>query len=162
MVVLGDSYAQGWELPDPMLSWVSTFAEDFAATVTVDAHSGTGFVTARFGVDAFVDRARRLPCADLTIVQGGLNDVGAAADAIAAAVEQVVVAIDGPVVVVGPPAIPGRPLEDVRAVDAVLRDGAPRYVSTLDWPLDLVDDIHLTPAGHADFGRRVASAVRAA
>jgi acyl-CoA thioesterase-1 len=69
-----------------------------------------------------------------------------------------------PVVVVGPPPAPARAAGAER-VDQVLRAESARagvrYVSMIDGSFSyLDDDLHLTPAGHRDFGDLVTDAIR--
>ena len=93
IIVIGDSYAQGWGLRNPMLSWPTAFAHEADATVRVDGFAGSGFTGSAFCDDEdFGARAGRLDLDpdDLLVVQGGLNDVNAAPEAIESAAVAVV------------------------------------------------------------------------
>lgn len=164
VVVIGDSYSAGWGLPQPSASWPGQLAGE----VHVDAFSGSGFsagASACSGV-AYADRAARAVRggADLVVVQGGLNDADQSTAAIRRGVRLLLDRLPGlPVVLVGPPAAPWAGAHAQR-VDAILAEeaarGGVRHVSMLALDLDyLDDDLHLTPAGHAAFGRAVAAAL---
>lgn len=170
VVVIGDSYAQGWGLRDPTLSWPTAFAREADATVRVDGFAGSGFTGSAFCHDEdFGTRAARLDLDgdELLVVQGGLNDVNADPDVIESAAVTVVEA-SGADAVVGPPPAPQRDLELTIATDEALARAADEagvaYVSTIDWDdlTYLPDRLHLTPEGHLLFGTRVADALREA
>ena len=168
VVVMGDSYAQGWGLEDPRASWPTAFAHESRSTVRVDGFAGSGFTGSAFcdGED-YGTRARALAGGDdeLLVIQGGLNDVNADPRAIESAAVAVV-ETSGAEAVVGPPPAPQRDLALTRATDAALARAAEEagvvYVSTIGWD-DLgylPDRLHLTPEGHLVFGTRVADALR--
>lgn len=167
IMVIGDSYAQGWGLRNPMLSWPTAFAHEADATVRVDGFAGSGFTGSAFCDDEdFGARAGRLDLDpdDLLVVQGGLNDVNAAPEAIESAAVAVVEA-SGADAVVGPPPAPQRDLALTIATDEALARAADEagvaYVSTIDWDdlTYLPDHLHLTPESHLVFGTRVADAL---
>lgn len=166
-VVIGDSWSVGLGLPDLHDSWPAYLP----GRVHVAGFSGSGFspearVCAR---SAFHQRAAGAvrDGADLVVVQGGLNDHDQAAARTRVGFGRLMARLDGhPVVVVGPAPAPAR-AEDAHRVDALLarladRRGVP-YVSTIGWDLPYLEDgLHLTPAGHRQFGGRVAEAVAGA
>ena len=163
VAVIGDSYAEGMELDQPRHSWVATFASAADATVSTDAVSGTGFTNAGPCEQGdYVSRAS--PGADLLVLQGGLNDVGATDNAIREAACEVVGQVRSEVVIIGPPAAPARDRDEVVRIDnalesATLRCGG-QYVSTLDWDLTYTDGgLHMTPDGHVTFGTQVAERI---
>ncbi len=167
VVVMGDSYAQGFGLRDPGGSWPTAFAREADATVRVDGFAGSGFTGSAFcDGEEFGTRAKALGRGDdeVLVIQGGLNDVNADPDLIEAAAVAVVEASDAEAVV-GPPPAPNRDLALTAATDEALARAAEEagvvYVSTLDWDdLDyLPDRLHLTPESHAVFGTRVADAL---
>lgn len=164
VAVIGDSYSVGLGLEDPQRSWPSRLT----GRVHVAGFSGSGFsaVASPCGRVSFAARAAAaMRGADLVIVEGGLNDVGHSGAEIRAGFRRLMRTLNGhDVVVVGPAAAPARAAGAVRvdrllAALSVRRDVA--YVSMLGLELDyLADDLHLTPAGHAEFGDHVAAAIR--
>ncbi|WP_162260794.1 SGNH/GDSL hydrolase family protein [Nocardioides sp. Soil805] len=167
VVVVGDSYAQGWGLHDQRRSWPTAMAREADATVHVDGFAGSGFTGSAFcGGEDFGTRADRLDLADgeVLVIQGGLNDVNADPDAIEAAAVAVVEQ-SGAAAVVGPPPAPQRDQALTVATDEALARAAEEagvaYVSTIDWDdlSYLPDRLHLTPEGHVVFGTRVADAL---
>lgn len=164
VAVIGDSWSQGYRLDSPVGSWPA----HLPARVWVDGFAGSGF-SATASPCAGVSYAERVAPAlatapDLVVVQGGLNDFDVPADQIRTGAQELLAALTGrPVVLVGPAAAPRRAAA-AEGVDRVLQDvaaeaGVP-YVRTYDWELEyLPDRLHLTAAGHADYGRRVAEAV---
>jgi acyl-CoA thioesterase-1 len=158
--VIGDSWSQGSDLADPSGSWPSRLE----GHVVVDGFGGSGFTAEASpcqGV-AFplrVDRALATD-PDLVVVQGGLNDFDVSASVVREGAEEALRRLEGhQVVVVGPAPAPRRAPGAAR-VDALLAEvtaaaGVP-YVSTSGWKLEyLPDHLHLTPAGHAEFGAAV-------
>lgn len=167
VVVMGDSYAQGWGLRDPAGSWPTAFAREADATVRVDGFAGSGFTGSAFcDGEEFGTRAEALARGDdeLLVIQGGLNDVNADPDLIEDAAVAVV-ETSGAEAVVGPPPAPQRDLALTRVTDEALARAADEagavYVSTLAWDdlAYLPDRLHLTPESHAVFGTRVADAL---
>lgn len=156
VTVVGDSYSQGFGLDDPRQSWVASLGR----TVTVDARSGAGFTKGGLcDGPSLVDLAEG--DAGTVIIQGGLNDVGA--DGLAPKVQEALAAVDGDAVLVGPPLAPNLDAEKIRAVDTTLAEVAAgagvKYISAVGWELTYSDGLHLTPASHQDFGRKVAAAL---
>lgn len=157
--VVGDSYTEGMGLDVPRESWVASFAKAADATVTADGASSTGFTNpGSCGRGDFVSRTDA--SGGLLIAQGGLNDVGVPEEDVRNAACAVIEAVGGDVVIVGPPLAPVRDAEEVRLVDAALSRAAAecgaRYISTLGWDLDYVDELHLTAESHNRFGQMVA------
>jgi acyl-CoA thioesterase-1 len=105
----------------------------------------------------------------LVVVQGGLNDVDRTDAAIRAGFDRLFRVLrhavaEGRVVVVGPASAPSR-AAGVPRVDDLLRALAQRrgipYVGTSDLALPyLPDGLHLTPAGHRQYGDAVAARIR--
>lgn len=166
-VVIGDSWSVGLGLPDLHDSWPAYLP----GRVQVAGFSGSGFspearVCAR---SAFHQRAADAVRAgtDLVVVQGGLNDHDQPEARTRVGFGRLMARLDGhPVVVVGPSPAPAR-AGDAHRVDALLARLADRrgisYVSTIGWDLPYLEDgLHLTPAGHRQFGRKVARAVAGA
>jgi acyl-CoA thioesterase I len=165
VAVIGDSYAQGLRLDRPRESWPSQLDGE----VVVDGFAGSGFSRAASpcGRVSFGDRVGRALASapDLVVVQGGLNDVDVPLEEVAEGARALLGGLaEVPSVVVGPPAAPRRGAAAAE-VDALLATvaaeaGVP-YVRTYDWALDyLPDRLHLTPAGHQEFGDRVADAIQ--
>ena len=165
VVVIGDSYSVGLGLREPESSWPSRLP----GRVHVFGFSGSGFSAeaspcrnVSYGVRA--PRALR-GGADLVVVEGGLNDHDQPASAVRAGFRRLMQEVaDQEILVVGPPPAPAR-ASGARRVDAILRDESARagvrYLSMIDTPLNYLDDrLHLTPAGHREFGARVADALR--
>lgn len=160
VAILGDSYTEGMELDEPRQSWAATFADHAGAAVSANAASGTGFTNpGPCERGDFVSRT--IPGPNPLIVQGGLNDVDASANDVHVAACEVIDRYGNNVTIVGPPAAPARDRSAVERVDGALAAAADAcgadYISTLDWDLDYTDGgLHMTPEGHATFGRMVA------
>ena len=166
VAVIGDSYAQGRGLADPRQSWPSRLP----GRVVVDGFSGSGFSDAASpcageGYQHRVAAALALH-PSLVVLEGGLNEYDVPDSEIRSGLDKALAALAGHrVVVVGPPPAPSRAAQ-VPRVDRLLqrltrRHGVP-YVDASTWQLSyLPDRLHLTAAGHAAFGDRVASALRA-
>lgn len=165
VVVIGDSYSVGLGLRDPSTSWPSRLP----GQVHVFGFSGSGFSAHSSPCPhvAYADRAAQAmgAGAGLVVVEGGLNDYDQPTDDIRAGFRTLMGDLRGhPVVVVGPPPAPARAAGAER-VDQVLRAESARagvrYVSMIDGSFSyLDDDLHLTPAGHRDFGDLVTDAIR--
>jgi len=164
VAVIGDSYSVGLGLRDPAASWPSRLP----GRVQVFGFSGSGFSAHSSpcrGV-TYADRAAAAVSTrpGLVVVEGGLNDFDQPASAISAGFRALMADLRGhDVVVVGPAHAPSRAAGAER-VDSLLRAESARagvgYVSTIDHPFSyLDDDLHLTPAGHHDFGDLVAEAL---
>lgn len=162
VVVIGDSWSAGLGLAQPARSWPSRLE----GRVQVAGFSGSGFSAAASpcGRVSFADRAgAAVEGADLVVVEGGLNDWDRSDAEIRAGFSRlmrVLRAADAPrVVVVGPASAPSRAAR-VPHVDALLAELSEQYgvgyVSTTDLDLAyLDDDLHLTYAGHVEFGDAV-------
>lgn len=167
VAVLGDSWAAGLGLTDPIDSWPSRLT----GRVRVAGFSGSGFSRDASGCGASVSFAARAPGVlahdpDLVVVEGGLNDYDRSDAEIRRGFARLMQALEGRrVVVVGPAAAPAR-AASVARVDVLLEElsdehGA-AYVRTSGWTLPyLADRLHLTEAGHREFGDRVAAALAA-
>ena len=166
VLVIGDSWSAGLGLARPDRSWPSRLD----GRVRVDGFSGSGFsehASPCAGV-AFADRAPESVGAGaaLVVVEGGLNDFDQPDAAIRIGFDRLLTALAGhPVVVVGPASAPSRAAQVVRVDTLLARLAAQHdvpYVRTsgLDLPY-LPDRLHLTPAGHREFGDYVAAQLSA-
>jgi len=166
VVVIGDSWSAGLGLDRPAESWPSRLP----GRVHVAGFAGSGFSAhaSPCGRVSFADRAPAAleRGADLVVVEGGLNDFDRSRAEIKAGLVRVLRAAAAyDVVVVGPAMAPARATK-VPRVDRLLRRlshklGVP-YVSTVDLDLSYLDDrLHLTPAGHVEFGDAVAERIAA-
>jgi acyl-CoA thioesterase-1 len=171
VVVIGDSWTVGFGPETAEELWPSRLP----GRVHVAGWSGSGF-SAGASACAEAQYAERAPAAvgggpasgtALVVVQGGINDHDQPAAEIAAGTRRLLDRLAGhEVLVVGPPRIPAM-ADQMPRVDAALERavgaGDATYLSTLDWRLSYVaDGVHLDPAGHRQFGDRVASVVGAA
>jgi len=165
-LVIGDSWSVGLGQDDLGLSW----ARQLAGEVHVAGFSGSGFSAHASGCGrvSFHDRAPRAlglrP--ELVVVEGGLNDWDQPAAAIEQGFRALMADLAGQhVVVVGPADAPARS-HAVPRVDSLLAAlsteyGVP-YIATSDLDLTyLPDRLHLTDAGHRDFGEAVAERIEA-
>lgn len=164
VVVIGDSWSAGLGLSDPSGSWPARLP----GRVHVAGFSGSGFGAhaSDCGAVSFADRAPAAVAAgaDLVVVEGGLNDYDQPDADIRAGftrlMRELAAAHVHHVAVVGPATAPSRAAA-VPHVDALLaalcaKRGVP-YVRTTGLRLPyLSDDLHLTPAGHQEFGDYVA------
>lgn len=163
VVVVGDSWSAGLGLADPVRSWPSRLP----GRVHVAGFSGSGFsaLASPCGRVSFADRAPAVvDGADLLVVEGGLNDWDRTDAEIRTGFARLMRAARSAdvarVVVVGPASAPSRAAR-VPHVDALLaqlsRQYGVGYVSTADLDLPYLDDgLHLTAAGHREFGDAVA------
>ena len=183
LYVLGDSWAAGLHA-DPARALGQVAGRLLGWPVTVDAASGTGYLTASGGAAAYPDRLERSRhrgdgAVGVAVLQGGSNDhAGSPARLLAAARSTVALAKEvlpnHRVVMLGPGPDPEPVTAAQRAVDAVLAQAARRsgvpYVSMLrqHWiparrasaVLDPVNH-HPTVAGQRYLGRRLADALLA-
>ena len=164
VAVIGDSWSQGYRLDEPVGSWPA----QLPGQVWVDGFAGSGFSLTASPCAGVSYAARTAPALatdpDLVVVQGGLNDFDMPAAQVRAGALEVLDALAGrAVVVVGPAAAPRRAAgaaEVDRMLSEVAEEVGVPYVRTYDWELDyLADRLHLTTAGHVDFGRRVAAVI---
>jgi acyl-CoA thioesterase-1 len=170
VLVVGDSWSVGLGLLHPSGSWPARLP----GRVLVEGFSGSGFsaTASPCGRQVAFDRraAAVLPqTSGLVVVQGGLNDVDRTDAAIRAGFDRLFRVLrhavaEGRVVVVGPASAPSR-AAGVPRVDDLLRALAQRrgipYVGTSDLALPyLPDGLHLTPAGHRQYGDAVAARIR--
>ena len=161
---MGDSWSAGLGLDDPMQSWPSRLP----GRIHVAGFSGTGFSehASPCGRVSFADRAPAAlrGGADLVIVEGGLNDYDRSRAEIKAGFVRVMrVAAPYRTVVVGPATAPARAARIPR-IDRLLAHLSKKYgvayVSVVDLDLPYLDDrLHMTPAGHREFGDAVAERI---
>lgn len=165
IVVIGDSWSAGLGLDRPGESWPARLE----GRVHVAGFSGSGFSPGA-GSCRQVSFAVRAPAAvrdgaDLVVVEGGLNDFDEPDAEIRAGFADLMRELRGHrVVVVGPAAAPLR-ADRVPRVDELLADLAERYdvpyVRTSGLALPYLDDrLHLTRAGHDQFGDFVAQQIQ--
>jgi acyl-CoA thioesterase-1 len=165
VVVIGDSWSAGLGLDRIASSWPSRLP----GTVHVAGFSGSGF-SEEAGSCRHVSFADRAPAAvvrgdaDLVVVEGGLNDYDVPNADIRAGFARLMRELRGRhVVVVGPASAPSRaagvPLVDALLARLTAAHGVD-YVRTagLDLPY-LADGLHLTAAGHEEFGDYVAGEI---
>lgn len=163
--VVGDSYSVGLGLRDPERSWPSRLP----GRVHVFGFSGSGFsvhASACRHAEYAARAARALgPAGDLVVVEGGLNDFDQPERDVRAGFRRLLLELRGEqVLVVGPPEAPARAAA-ARQIDAILAEesarGGVRYLSMIGQRFGYLDDrLHLTSAGHRQFGDVVASALR--
>lgn len=166
LLVIGDSWSVGLGQDDLGSSWAARLPGE----VHVAGFSGSGF-SAHASTCGRVSFADRAPTAlatrpALVVVEGGLNDYDQPAAAIDSGFRDLMADLAGhAVVVVGPADAPSRS-RAVPRVDALLARlaqeyGVP-YVPTSDLDLTYLDDrLHLTAAGHREFGDVVAERIAA-
>lgn len=159
VVVIGDSWSVGYKLTDPARAWPSRLP----GRVRVDGFSGSGFSAhaSACGSVSYATRTRTAQRADLVVVEGGLNDFDRSYAAVRAGFGLLMARLHGrDVVVVGPAPAPSR-LAGARRVDRWLatlsRSAGVDYVSSIHLRLQyLPDRLHLTAAGHREYGDFVA------
>ncbi|UUZ61445.1 SGNH/GDSL hydrolase family protein [Nocardioides sp. B-3] len=164
VTVIGDSWTVGLGLPDPGRSWPSSLP----ARVRVAGFSGSGFSrgASHCGDHAFATRAPAARGAGLVIVAGGLNDFDQPTADIRAGFRSLIASLGSrPVVVVGPASAPSR-AASVERVNTTLASLSEEYgvafIDTSAWALSyLPDRLHLSAAGHAAYGQRVADELAA-
>jgi acyl-CoA thioesterase-1 len=174
VLVIGDSWSAGVKLDDLGGSW----PHRLEGRVHVDGFGGSGFsrhaspcgrLAYADRVDAALDRLDERPA--LVVLQGGLNDADQSAYDIRTGVRRAVARLVArgvartEIVIVGPAYAPAR-ARQVPRVDWVLSEEAKRarvgYVRTRNVRLPyLADRLHLTSAGHAQFGDVVAARIAA-
>lgn len=162
-LVIGDSYAAGWKV-----TMAQSWPIRLPGRVRVDAFSGSGFSRAASpcGDVSYATRAAVSvrPGDRRVVVEGGLNDTDQPDAAIRAGFDRLMTVLHGHrVFVVGPPPAPLR-LEGAVHVDALLARlcaaAGVDYISMIHADLPYLSDrLHLTPAGHREFGDDVARAV---
>jgi acyl-CoA thioesterase-1 len=160
VVVIGDSWSVGYKLTDPDRSWPSRLP----GRVWVDGFSGSGFSAnaSACGLVSYATRAGTARNADLVVVEGGLNDYDQTYAAVRSGFRLLMSRLKGrDVVVVGPAPAPLR-LAGARRVDrwlaSLCRATGVDYVSSIrltHLPY-LPDELHLTAAGHREYGDFVA------
>ena len=163
-VVIGDSWSVGLGLRDLAASWPSRLDDE----THVAGFSGSGFSegASPCGRVSFADRATAAVRggADVVVVEGGLNDYDQPSAAIELGFRRLMSALAGQhVVIVGPATAPSRAGAVPRVDELLARMSAAYavpYVATSDLDLPyLGDDLHLTAAGHAEFGDAVAARI---
>lgn len=168
LAVIGDSYAQGQYLDDPLDAFPYVLADNLGMSVTVEAVGGTGYVRAGpCGDQQLVSRldAALATSPELLIVEAGINDaalegVGAAADSLFASIKERSPSTE--VVVVGPFAPPGGP--DVTAASTAISEAAAahgfEFVDPRDWEFEVLEDqLHPSREGHETIAADLAKAL---
>lgn len=164
VVVIGDSYSVGLGLRQPETSWPSRLP----GQVHVYGFSGSGF-SAHASACRGSQYAARAPHAlrggaSVVVVEGGLNDYDQPEADVRTGFRALVAQLHGRhVLVVGPPPAPSRAAAAAH-IDALLRSESALagvdYLSMSDETFPYLDDhLHLTPAGHREFGSIVADAL---
>lgn len=167
VVVIGDSWAAGLGLEDSTDSWPSRLP----GRIHVAGFSGSGFSAGASACGKAVSFATRAPAAlhggaDLVVVEGGLNDYDQPEAEIRDGFHRLMRILAGQrVVVVGPASAPLR-ASAVPRIDRLLADLAAEYdlpyLRTSAWTLPyLPDRLHLTAAGHRQFGDALRAALAA-
>ncbi|HEX7739612.1 MAG TPA: SGNH/GDSL hydrolase family protein [Marmoricola sp.] len=165
ILVIGDSYSMGLGVRSDQ-SW----AHRLPGRVVVDGFSGSGFSAhaSPCGAVSYAARAarglRRAAPVDLVVVEGGLNDFDQSDGAIRRGFDELIDQLPGArVVVVGPADAPARAAEVPRVDDLLARLSAAhglRYVRMAGTTFPyLSDGLHLTAAGHREFGDIVSRAI---
>jgi len=160
VVVIGDSWSVGYKLTDPDRGWPSRLP----GRVRVDGFSGSGFSAqaSECGAVSYATRAGTARGAELVVVEGGLNDYDQSYAAVRSGFRLLMSRLKGHSVVVFGPAPAPRRLAGARRVDrwlaALSRSAGVDYVSSIRLTgLPYLDDrLHLTPAGHREYGDWVA------
>lgn len=159
-VVIGDSWSVGYKLTHPDRGWPSRLP----GRVRVDGFSGSGFSAhaSECGAVSYAARARTARSAELVVVEGGLNDYDQPYAAVRAGFRLLMARLKGRDVVVFGPAPAPRRSAGARRVDRWLAGlsaaAGVDYVSSIHLtglPY-LSDRLHLTPAGHREYGDWVA------
>jgi acyl-CoA thioesterase-1 len=160
VVVIGDSWSVGYKLTDPDRSWPSRLP----GRVRVDGFSGSGFSAdaSPCGAVSYATRTRSARGADLVVVEGGLNDYDQSYAAVRSGFDLLLSRLKGHAVVVFGPAPAPRREAGSRRVDRWLaglsESAGVDYVSSIHLRLPyLPDRLHLTPAGHREYGDFVAA-----
>jgi acyl-CoA thioesterase-1 len=167
VAIIGDSYSAGDGLQDRTQGWAYRIGKTQGWDTYVAGVGMTGYVNRGYcGDQAFGERITQVSRLhpDTLIIQGGLNDWEASERDVELAAGMLLDQVSDlrRVVLVGPTNSPER--GNLERVDHALAAAAEKhqrqYVSALGWDLEfLPDDLHLTPAGHADFAARVAASV---
>ena len=180
LFVLGDSWAAGL-YADPSRALGQVAAARLHWAVTVDAVSGTGYVTDAGEGHAYAARVARIDPAvraDLVVVQGGSNDKDASHGELAAGARRTLRALRtrfpaAPLVMLGPGPDPEPVTAQQRAIDDVLAQVAATgdlpYISMLRsaWIPSARTRVldprnhHPTIGGQAYLGRRLEQRLRA-
>jgi len=186
-LIVGDSFTEGYGASSPAANWADIAASSLGWRAEIDGVGGTGFTktTATDGStdvgfrQRLLNEARTGSTYDVIVLQGGLNDLDATAEAEDTAVQQAVRTArtqwpDAVVVVFGPAEPLGQGtarlvhLATIRdasqAAGAVFIDPSnPRPWITEDNSdlLDLGDGLHLNDSGYAYLAARFVAAVLA-
>lgn len=159
VAVIGDSYSSGYAIPSLAQSWEHALGTAKGWTMDVAAVPTSGLINPGVCGDyRFSGRVAAVKAAnpDLLIVQDGLNDLDYPAGDVERAAVDLLSQFKGvkQVVVVGPDTVPGKNhLSDVdQALKGAAAQTGAKYVSTLDWRLDLgKDGGHLSETGHQQY-----------
>lgn len=169
--VIGDSWAQGAELPDPLDAFPYDVGLMTGMDVLVDGKQGTGFLNAGPCQDdpikpRLATMLETRP--DVLVIALGLNDAVLNDDDVHTAVDDAFSTIDEDrphrVIVVAPFDPPTAPHARVRDVGAYLEEASLRfdfeYVSVNDAPLTFLEDgIHPDEAGRQMVASEVADVI---
>jgi lysophospholipase L1-like esterase len=166
-VFLGDSYAQGLELPDVRDSYVYVTAKAKHWRAVVNAIGGTGYVNGGpCGGQQLITRVPRVVALrpSVVIVQAGLNDAASPPSAVRSAAAALLAVLrrnlpHARIVTVGPHPTPGLPHIDatINAIRAASEAEHVQFIDTGPWPIQFgIDREHPTVQGHSTYGRLLA------
>ncbi|MBO0842366.1 MAG: SGNH/GDSL hydrolase family protein [Nocardioides sp.] len=165
VVVIGDSWATGYGLDDPAMSWPRYLSGE----IHVAAFNGTGYderTQRGCGPLSFGDRTPGAlkGGADLVVLEGGINDANWPLPEVEAGFRRTLNELKGyHVVVLSAPSVPTRAAKLVGVNQLLKRVSAEygvTYVDVYDIKLPYQHDhVHPTLAGHREFGRIVAQRI---
>lgn len=162
VVVIGDSWASGFGLEDPGLSWPRYLDGE----VRVSGFGGTGYsrdLMARCGPISFAERVPDVISqgADLVVLEGGINDSKSDLDEVEDGFRDTLDELVGyEVIVLSAPKVDSR-ARAIRGVNKMMRrvsaEYGVTYINVFDLELPMLEDnTHLTVEGHQEFGEAVA------
>jgi len=162
VVVIGDSWASGFGLDDPGLSWPRYLDGE----VRVSGFGGTGYshgLMVRCGPISFPERVPDAVAqgADLVVLEGGINDSKSDLDDVEKGFRATLDELKGyEVIVLSAPKVNSR-AKAIRVVNKMMRrvsaEYGVTYINVFDLELPMLEDnTHLTVAGHMQFGEIVA------
>ena len=162
VVVIGDSWASGFGLDDPGLSWPRYLDGE----VRVSGFGGTGYARGSMATCGPISFPERVPDviaqgADLVVLEGGINDSKSDIADVEKGFRATLDELKGyDVIVLSSPRVNSR-AKAIRVVNKMMRrvsaEYGVTYINVFDLQLPmLADNTHLTVAGHRQFGEIVA------